>query len=754
MRRPFVWFLASLAIGIVAARYMTGLYMAAVFAAVTLAAVFAARREKIYEPLYMPFLMVLGIVMYIFALSPKSVEAQYMVGKDIYAVGTVREHHTTDSGRTAVTLDCEYITDGTELCGNDIRICAYADYADVSAGDKAVAYGRLYSFEEPTNPYQTDYRMYMLSNGFDYSMNCESIDKTGVKNSGLVYKIEGLREYVNDFLDKRLPKSEAGIAKALTTGYKYDVDENTKRQFRNMGISHVLAISGLHVSVITGFIFYIFTRLLGMKKRRVVPAVSVFLVVYLLFTGMSPSAIRAVIMAITAFTALMLYKNSDRYNTIAFSAFIMLFINPLYLWNVSFQLSYLGITAVAVAMELVNDMGKAGKLSKSLMFAIVVWIITAPTVMYYFGGISLLSVISNMIAVPYLSLVTSLTLPTVLLSFFPFINSAAVIDCMLKLYIAVVGRLDTDAFYMVTLKPPFYAVIIVYLFISGFIYFRKNRKMAAMTAAVFALAATSASVIRSNERAEIVFFDSGQGDASAIYIPGELTAVIDCGPDGGAEKSVIPYVKAKSGRVDLLFITHMDADHLTGAFDLIDDGLVSKIIVSDAEHTDDLAKLEQAAQDKDIPIFYASCGDSFETESCTIDCLYPFNYAAEDENSTSLVLKATVKNTSVLFTGDISADDEAELLDSDISCDILKVAHHGSDTASSERFIKAAGAMHAVIEAAKDNIYGFPSEEVTYTLENNNVHTYVTGYDGAITAYVDSDGYEIKTFCSFGGKND
>ncbi|MCD8036903.1 MAG: DNA internalization-related competence protein ComEC/Rec2 [Clostridiales bacterium] len=744
MRRPFIWFLISLAVGIAAAEYTDGIYTAAVVVAITAAAVFFAAKNRIFEPLFMPLIAVIGIMLCNAALTPADMTAEQMVGGDITIRGTVREWHTNDNGKTAITLDTEYISDGEVYSGEGLRVYLTVDNAEVSAGDIIEAEGRLYAFDAPTNPYQTDYRKYMLSRGFDYSAWSSDADVVG-QNGGFIYKVEALREHINSFYDENMLEREAAVAKALTTGYRYDIDDEINDMFRYMGVSHVLAISGLHISAVSGMLFYVLTRILKLKKQRAVPIVSVFLVFYLAFTGFSPSAVRAVIMAVTAFTALMLRKNSDSFNTIAFSAFIMLCINPIYLWNVSFRLSYIGITAVVFALEITKDI--KAKLTKTVIFSTIVWAAVTPMTMYYFGGVSLIEVVSNIIAVPYLSFAAGAAIPAGLLSFTGLGTIAAkIMYLILHLYNIAADMVSSSVFYVETAKPSVYAVTAIYIFMLCAVILRRNRTALRITSAGFAVFAVVLAGINITAAPEIVFFDAGQGDASLIYVPGEITAVIDGGPSGGAESAVIPYLKAKGTKADLLFITHTDSDHADGAIELIDAGYVRQIVLSDAEHSDKLDEILSAADEQNISIFYASEGDIFETENCRIECLYPDGVEADGENSTSLVLMAEVEGNKILFTGDIEAEDEEKLSEKNIKCDIIKIAHHGSKTSSTEEFLAVTGADTAVIEAAENNIYGFPHDEVLERLNYFGMNVYVTGEDGAVVVACTDEGYSLKTF--------
>ena len=247
--------------------------------------------------------------------------------------------------------------------------------------------------------------------------------------------------------------------------------------------------------------------------------------------------------------------------------------------------------------------------------------------------------------------------------------------------------------------------------------------------------------------AEIVFFDAGQGDASIIHISEKFTAVVDGGPSGEAENTVIPYLNAKGEKTDVLFITHMDSDHSGGALELIENDMTELVVVSDTKHNEILDKVIDEADKNNIEVYYASAGDKFVTDRYTVECLYPFyGDMTAEENESSLVLKADIDGIKILFTGDIEYEDEIRLMDSDIECDIIKIAHHGSNTSSSAEFIEKTNADIAVIEAGENNIYGFPHKQVLDTLEEYGVETYITGENGAVKVVLKKDGYDVKTY--------
>lgn len=747
MRRPFVWFVLGLAVGIIGGMYLTGLKAAAVFIFCVASALGFSYKNRIFEYMYVPLLAVIGFMLCRSAMGTADISSEKIVGRESVVVGMVRNYYITESGKTAVTVKTKSITDGNITCEKSQKIFLTAEDAEVHAGDVIEAHGKLYCFEEPTNPYQTDYRIYMKSKGYDYSFWCDDIRKISTDN-GIIYKIEKARENVNRFFDENMGESEAAIAKALTTGYKYDIPDNTEKTFRNLGISHVLAVSGLHVSLVSGILFALLRVVFKMRKRTAAVPTAIFLTAYFIFTGCSPSAARAVIMTLTAFAALVFYKNSDRYNTIAFSAFILLCINPLYLWNVSFQLSFLGITAVVLALDIIKNTGRTSKTAKAFIFSVIIWIITTPLTMYYFGGVSLIAPIANIVIVPYISIVTGAAVVSSAVSATP-IGAAAVrfLDCLLEFYNLAADKIPSEVLYMSTAKPSLYAVIIMYILIFACLIFGTKKYANRFMIGAFSAFMVLQCVVNKTAPAEIVFFDAGQGDASIIHIPEKFTAVVDGGPSGEAENTVIPYLNAKGEKADVLFITHMDSDHSGGALELIENDMTELVVVSDTKHNEILDKVIDEADKNNIEVYYASAGDKFVTDRYTVECLYPFyGDMTAEENESSLVLKADIDGIKILFTGDIEYEDEIRLMDSDIECDIIKIAHHGSNTSSSADFIEKTNADIAVIESGENNIYGFPHKQVLDTLEEYGVETYITGENGAVKVVLKKDGYDVKTY--------
>lgn len=757
MKRPFLWFLVGIISGIVFGRYVdcTCLKLFLFFVVYKLLAFALFKKFGNKEMLAIPIIAVIGAVMCTNAMNMDKNIVKLTDTDRQMLYGTVISTDISQNGRTVINTDVDYISDMKSSVSKSAKIKIYCNEAKdkFQPGDVIKANGKILPYSEPTNPYQMNYRVYMFSNGYVSSFWAYDTEKIGYTN-GIIYTAEKTRYKINSFFDETMPEREASVAKALVTGYKSDIPSETRDTYIRLGISHVLAVSGLHVSIAALVVIYFMTKVLKLNKRIAVIPASLVLIVYLFISGFSPSAIRAVIMSVTSYVGIFLYREREMINTSAFAAFIMLLINPLYLWNTSFQLSFTGVAAVITAARLTEKNKELNKVGKSILFSVIAWIITSPAVMYFFGGVSLISVISNILLVPIISALTVVLMLAGALSLllrFPAELLSIVARNVLTVYNNLAEKLSGfDIVYLNTAKPSFLAVVVIYIFIFGVLLNQKHKKRQLMFCIAGIICALVYVNTYINMPAESVFFDAGQGDASLINIPGRLVAVVDGGPSDGDE--IVDYLEAKGEKADLVFVSHMDSDHLNGVLRLIETDMAECAVISDVSHEnkENYDKFIKAAFKHNVKIIKMSEGDSIKVgDNCVFNCLYPPENYDGEENEGSLVISFDYYGTKILFTGDIDSKAEKKIVEDgkNISCDIIKIPHHGSKYSSSEIFIEKTNAGYAVIEAEKNNQYGFPTQEVMDRLEENNIESYVTGLDGAVMVKMDKDGnYKIKTY--------
>ncbi len=255
---------------------------------------------------------------------------------------------------------------------------------------------------------------------------------------------------------------------------------------------------------------------------------------------------------------------------------------------------------------------------------------------------------------------------------------------------------------------------------------------------------------------QVIFVDVDQGDATFIRTPRGETMLIDGGEYDTYETHLMPFLSEQGiNSVDAAIVTHYHSDHMGGIQLLTEDGGVGTLILPDYSDSDKSKKyLEQAAADNGTQVQYVSSGDTIETacEGLSINVLHPAKGGSNGNNfhnNSSLVLRISYGNTSFLITGDIEARVEKELANTKIECDVLKVAHHGSSSSSSKKFIQAADPTYAVIPVGKNNSYGHPHHETMETLDNEDIRVYRTDTDGNITFDVTAEGINDISFSKF-----
>lgn len=236
------------------------------------------------------------------------------------------------------------------------------------------------------------------------------------------------------------------------------------------------------------------------------------------------------------------------------------------------------------------------------------------------------------------------------------------------------------------------------------------------------------------------FFDIGQGDASLVEVPGGFQILIDGGPDSSVLSKLGEAMPKTDKAIELVVISHPDKDHISGLVEVFRRYTVSHVLATMVMHNlADYEELKKIISEKNIPVTIARAPLRISWGEGYMDVLYPFELPGEEvkdvnTNETSIVGKLVFGNTTILFTGDLEAGQETELIyrGIDISADILKVAHHGSRSSSTQRFLEAVNPAFGVVSVGRDNRYGHPHQEVLNRLEQNNVIVLRTDTSGDI----------------------
>ncbi|MCF6092886.1 DNA internalization-related competence protein ComEC/Rec2 [Microaerobacter geothermalis] len=581
----------------------------------------------------------------------------------------------------------------------------------------------------------------------------------------------------------------ASVLKAMILGERKAVSAELEEDYRNLGILHLLAISGLHVGIVMGASIAI-GRWVGLSKEGTYWLTVLLIPVYVLFTGAAPSAIRAGMMGIVGYTVQRFSYRPDGLNSLAFAFFMMLLWNPHYLWNVGFQLSFIITLGIIWWVPPLAERIKWGRAWFRYLLAVtfVTQLFSFPFTIYYFFKVSLFSWLINLMIVPIFSL---LVIP---LGFFTLLVSLihpALVTLGTLFNGWLIGKIndllawaDTkgQAVLFIWGRPSLIWLTLYLLFVIGLLYLfcyssvLKRRKIVFRGAATVMIMGLSLLFIfgyfpTDGERVTILFADVGQGDAAVVQMPGEVVYVIDGGgvmafgkkerwmkrrdPFSTGEDVIIPYLEYRGvKRVNGVFPSHGDTDHIQGLLDVVEKYRVDRVLYGEKV---EYASLEEALLNKatqmNVPIIPLKSGDAWQVNKNIrwwvlnpLDDASGLNSSRLSENSQSVVLLLDAYGKRVLFTGDLEMDGEELLMMNEKlpPIDVLKVGHHGSKGSTGEKFLSVISPEIAVISVGEKNRYGHPTSEVLERLDRQNVRVYRTDEQGGIWVEITPEGLTVE----------
>ena len=563
-------------------------------------------------------------------------------------------------------------------------------------------------------------------------------------------------------LERNYSCEEAGFLKAILLGDVNELDENIKANFKSANISHIIAISGMHISYIVLILEYILKVFIkNIKIRNII--IIIFLIVFTIFVGASNSVSRACIMVCITYLGKILLEKDDFYTSFKIALCILLISNPYNIFSCSMWLSFGGSLGIVLYSKLIekilikkinliirkskNNYIKTliipNKVLKKIVAIISVTcgaqIMVFPIMVYIFNTISLNFLISNL-------LISELIAPILILGYASFfIPFVSIIErFLIKIIFLIVefsAKLPYSNFLIAT--PSLYRIIIYYIILGFLCYFYNNKKFSSyriirkkklktllISFMVLFLIFSNFDFLLKNDFI-IHFLDVNQGDCCLITTRFQKRILIDGGKgiedeyDYG-EKVVGPYLLDHGiKRIDYLIVSHFDSDHCGGLFYILENFDVRNIIIGkQAEKYHNLIEFMKLQQKKKVNLICVEANDIINLDrECRIEILFPDtnNEISKNKiNNNSLVFKLYYKKISILFTGDIEEEAEKVLVylyKEKLKSDILKVAHHGSKTSSSEEFLKYVRPKIALIGVGKNNIFGHPSGSVIQRFE-------------------------------------
>ncbi len=633
-------------------------------------------------------------------------------------------------------------------------------------GTKIQVFAQLVYPGSVRNPGEFDLRNYLNINDiyarifFEDGNEIKIIDKSG--NPFFSEVVFPLRGSIGEKLDEFIGGEEAKFLKGIIIGDRSEIPYEVKETFVNAGVMHILAVSGLHVGLITLIILALLIAVRVPEKPRIL-ITCLFLIFYIFLTGQSPSVVRATIMAVIVLSSMMFERKIDVFNSLAIAALIILFFDAKQLFHPGFQLSFVAVISIVSLypkISSVKNILPTNIKSNPVITAVIglfsvstaAAIGTLPFTSFYFGKISIIGLAANLLIVPLTGLVLACGIVTVASAFmWQFLGSiyAEATKLVAGFLLKSVSILGSQPFSYINSNFTIWSGILFYIFV-GFL-FSLSRGVIFKRSLFFILIVLNIWIYHfiffaEEDKLRVTFLDVGQGDAIFLQFADGKNMLIDAGPktvyrDAGA-RFILPFFK-KSGvkKIDLIVNSHPHHDHLGGVPFILRNMKVDRIIDAGSfEKTEIFNEYERLIDSLQIKRGKVGRGDTILiSENVRIYILHPFGYFdttnIKDLNNQSIVKKIVFGNTSLILTGDAEIKSENEIINQYgdfLKAGILKIGHHGSKTSTGESFLQYVNPQQAVISVGHLNKFNHPSNEVLERLTNKGINIYRTDLSGAI----------------------
>lgn len=597
----------------------------------------------------------------------------------------------------------------------------------VNIGSSVSIKGKLVSPKNNTVPYLFNYKKYLYNKRVYYTLKIDSI-KILNENSNPFIKLKNrVIKHVNSYKDST-------YLYAFILGKTELISDEVLTSYRENGISHLFALSGLHVSIFSSILLFILKKL-RFKEILNYVLIFIFLLLFSFITGFSPSILRATLLFFLLGINKVFYLNIRTLDILYLVFIILVIINPFIIYNLSFILSFTAAFFLIFSSDLLKGKNYFVSLFKVSLLS---YFASLPLSIYYFGYTNLLGTILNLVFVPLVSFVVfPLTLLTFIISkFYSILNiTTNLLESLSLLF---------NKFKIIIYFPSI-NLIFVFIYLSILMLYIKFKKKICLYLIIVLLIFFKIRPYMDNNT-YIYYIDVGQGDSILVVTPHlNKIILIDTGgivsfnenyKSNIVKNKTIPFFRRIGiNKVDYLFLTHGDYDHAGEANELLSNFCVKKVFINKGN----INNIEKKINNKEVLRLKNFVIDNIKVNSLN-------NNVFNNENDNSTVLLFNIYDYKFLFMGDASIKTEEYLLNNYIlpNVDILKVGHHGSYTSTSTDFINVIKPKYSVISVGENNMYKHPNKSVLDILDNTKL--FRTDVDGTIEVKISKKGYKIKTY--------
>ncbi len=610
----------------------------------------------------------------------------------------------------------EFILKGKEK----IRCLYYEDIPNIYdyLGKKVKVWGSELSVYNNTIPNTFNYKKYLYQKKIYLNYEVNKIEV--IKDANIFYKIKTAVNKRIIYLsnDNELLNTYLNL---FILGDKSQLNDDLKNIYKVNGISHLFAISGMHISL---FILVLNKLLSKFHHKKIF--ISAFLLFYSFLVNFSASVLRVTTFYILENTFKHYNINLNNIKILFLTLAILLFANPFLIYDVSFQYSFL----IAFSLQLFQNKITGNYFLKIYKISLIAFLASLPMTINLNYEINILSIILNIIFVPLVSLIIfPLCMSYFLIPYLkgPLILSLKILEGLNKLFYL----------YRLSIIVPKMALIliIIYYLIGFLIFLKKHYKLEIVLPIIILI---NILVYKLDSNYYVYYLDVSQGDSTLLISPFKREVVmIDTGGTYNnyhVSNNVIALLKSLGiGKINLLIISHGDLDHAKEALNYLANYQIDNIILNNNSYNE----LENEIIKKgNVVNNYVS--NYFDYQNIN-------DYLSNNENDSSIITYLTIYNYQFLFMGDAPKEVEEKLIkDYNLTADFLKIGHHGSDTSTSPNFIKKVNPLISIISVGRNNRYGHPKERVLDILKDYQV--YRTDENGTIQIKIKPNSYVIKTY--------
>ena len=753
------------------------LILAAVFAG---AACWQIRSGGRYiSTVFIGMFFVVGIIRAEYAAVPDPSDIGNYAGKAAAVYGSVAElpqWADIDDNQVKIryTVACRQIDagEGVRPAGGSVLLTVIQPREARRAffDDGIIVSGKIIALHNYQNPGRIDGAAALKLQGVSARMSAraETMTILPARQKSWQGAFAAWRQRMTDSITAAMAPDDAAILCGVLFGGYYGIKQQVTNDFASTGLVHILSVSGTHIALVAGMVFWL-GGWLGLRREMAALPAAILIFLYSLLAGFNPPVVRSLIMGLTALAALGLGREKNSLQSLSIAALGMMAFQPGLLFDVGFGLSF-GATA---GLILFYD-----KLAKRLSFlpprvaaatavTLAAQLGTLPMIAWHFHSFPLSSFLANIIVLPLFEAIMALGLAGCLIAQFALIPGnlllvacAQIIGAAVKITgliaalpassvnIPHAGLTGAFAYYLLLLW--FFGYLPQRIMSPAAVFCRWPYRTGAISAAVVLLWLGCFYFPRP---LQVHFIDVGQGDATLIITPHGNAALIDSG--GSSEISdfdvggrvVLPYLKHYNiTKLDYLILTHGHKDHAGGAASIAASLPIRQIIVAKETPTSSICALAYSAKNRQLTTAYH--GQTIILDGVKFYIEHAADFSKADRgNEVSNVVRISYGSHSFLITGDLGAQGENSMIAQGLaSGDVLKVGHHGARTSTCADFIKIFAPKYAVISAGYANQFGHPHAETLARLSEQKITIYRTDRDGAVVFSSDGSALAVETF--------